>query len=378
MTMTPIERQLLADQHASHRGLVTRVEAADVSPGKLDAIIVPTSRRQGHLADAIDAAERLDATLIALCSKGASVQEPMVAAKKRGVRAYGVDLDLLDHNQRLVPTFATGSLLARLGFARGTDTSLKRNLGLMIASLAGWERVLFLDDDISFPDPAHLDSAAGLLGDYAAVGLNNSGMPDNSVVCHARRHSGRHQDTFVGGGALAVERRAFASFFPDIYNEDWFFLVGEEGLLPTAVTGIALQEPYDPFHSPLRAKSEELGDTLAEGLFGLLDAGHKPGDTTLDYWATFLESRRGLIRDLLEEAPDRGETAHIHKALSAALDQSELIEPEFCVEYLNCWREDQSEWSSYLTLLKVLHGEENRIEGVFLALSLLEAVQSSG
>ncbi|WP_328608122.1 hypothetical protein OG943_03055 [Amycolatopsis sp. NBC_00345] len=374
MTATPIERLALADQHPSHQDLVDRVDAAGVTPGNLDAIIVPTSRRPGGLANAIEAAGRTEATLIVLCSKDASVAETMVAAKESGVRAYGVDLGLLD-NDNLVPRFETEALLTNRGFTRGTDTSLKRNLGLMIANLAGWERVLFLDDDISFPDPTHLSAAAGLLGEYAAVGLTNSGMPDNSVVCHALRSSGRRQDTFVGGGALAVERRAFGSFFPDIYNEDWFFLLDDQRLLRTAVTGKAQQEPYDPYHNPQRAESEELGDTLAEGLYGLLDDRKGPVDATLGYWATFLESRRQLIRELLAETPDRGDTRHMHESLRAALRQSELIKPKFCVDYLESWRRDRSAWKDYLELLSIPDGEENSMEKVFRDLSLSDAVQ---
>ncbi|WP_329059052.1 hypothetical protein [Amycolatopsis sp. NBC_01480] len=376
MTATPIEGQVLVDQHSSHQKLVDQVDAARVTPRNLDAIIVPTSRRPGGLANAIEAARATKATLIVLCSKDASVAETMVAVKESGVRGYGVDLGLLDR-ERLLPRFETETLLADLGFARGTDTSLKRNLGLMIASLAGWKRVLFLDDDIAFPAPKDLGAAAGLLGKYAAVGLTNSGMPDNSVVCHALRSSGREQDTFVGGGALAVERRAFGSFFPDIYNEDWFFLLDDQRLLRTAVTGTAHQEPYDPYHSPQRAESEELGDTLAEGLFGLLDDRRAPGNATLDYWTTFLDSRRRLIRELLDETPDWGDTQHMHLSLKAALSQSERIEPEFCVEYLERWREDRSAWSSYLEMLTVLHGENNSMEDVFGALSLSNAVQSA-
>ena len=48
--------------------------------------------------------------------------------------------------------------------------------------------------------------------------------PDNSVVCHARRLAGLPQDNFVSGSARGVRCDDVAlPFFPDIYNEDWFF-----------------------------------------------------------------------------------------------------------------------------------------------------------
>ncbi|MBE1469836.1 hypothetical protein [Kibdelosporangium phytohabitans] len=54
-------------------------------------------------------------------------------------------------------------------------------------------------------------------------------------MVHAFRDAGGQQDTFIGG-ALAVGRKSFTSFFPNIYNEDWFFLLDDTGLRPSAVT----------------------------------------------------------------------------------------------------------------------------------------------
>ena len=41
----------------------------------------------------------------------------------------------------------------------------------MLARLALWKRVVFLDDDITVPEAADLERAAALLGDYAGLGL---------------------------------------------------------------------------------------------------------------------------------------------------------------------------------------------------------------
>ena len=61
--------------------------------------------------------------------------------------------------------------------------------------------------------------------------------PDNSVVCHARRLAGRFQDVFVSGAVLGVHCNSLPlSFFPDIYNEDWFFFAEGSGD-PTAPSG---------------------------------------------------------------------------------------------------------------------------------------------
>ena len=57
------------------------------------------------------------------------------------------------------------------------------------------------------------------------------------MVCHAIRDTGGKQGTFVGGGALAVAVDRVDSFFPDIYNEDWFYLLRDDGRLRPVTPG---------------------------------------------------------------------------------------------------------------------------------------------
>ena len=155
-------------------------------------------------------------------------------------------------------------------FARRTDLSAKRNLALMLSRMSGWSRILFLDDDITGLDPDDIRKASGLLDTHNAVGLRIGGFPDHSVVCHAYRAGCGEQQSFIGGGALVVELNRAGSFFPDIYNDDWFFLLdGHKSLQPVAVTGQVIQYPYDPFRNPDRARTEEFGDVLAEWMLSL-------------------------------------------------------------------------------------------------------------
>ena len=94
--------------------------------------------------------------------------------------------------------------------------------------------------------------------------------PDNSVVCHARRLAGMSQDVFVTGAVLGVHCNNLPlSFFPDIYNEDWFFFAEEAAPRRLPRVGRARQLEYDPFANPDRARREEFGDLLAEGLYAL-------------------------------------------------------------------------------------------------------------
>ncbi|MFG1946792.1 hypothetical protein [Nonomuraea sp. NPDC048826] len=250
-----------------------------------------------------------------------------------------------------LPAFETSRVLPpRL--RRSTDTAAKRNLALALAVMVKWPRIVFLDDDIEVSSPDDLRGAAGLLDRYDAAGLSIGGFPDNSVVCHAYRLVGGAQESFVGGGALAVRTSRGPAFFPDIYNEDWFYLLEEDGLRRLAITGEVKQARYDPFRTPERARSEELGDTLAEGVFWLLDEGRSVRDADLRHWRMFLGRRRTFLEHVLEHLPEaQVETAERHRikeAMKAARGRLALIPPELCLAYLDAWRNDRKLWCDFV------------------------------
>jgi hypothetical protein len=243
-------------------------------------------------------------------------------------------------------------MLANDIFSTRSDLSFKRNLGLLIARVAGWERVVFLDDDIDVPDPADLERAGSLTNVYDSVGLGNSGYPDNSVVCHAYRRGGGRQETFIGGGAMAVAAQRTFSFFPDVYNEDWFFLLDDSRLRLTTTYGTVKQQPYDPFADPGRAMAEEFGDCLAEGVYSLLDRGRRVRDADESFWSDFLEARRRLIAESLEGVKRRPFEPKARRRMIASLVAAErrrrLIEPARCVEFLRAWRMDLRTWRRHV------------------------------
>jgi hypothetical protein len=341
------------DHHGSHRDLLW--SAGDPSTqNEIDAIIVPTARRPAALEKAADLAVALQCTLVTLHSK-----EWTNAAKAAQRLPRSVDLvavDVPDPAQLRLPNWETSRQLARTVFAPRTDLSAKRNLGLVLSRLLGWKRVLFLDDDITGLDPSDVREASGLLDTHNAVGLHVGGFSDNSVVCHAYRQAGGRQQSFIGGGALAVQVERNNSFFPNIYNDDWFFLLdGDKGLQPVAVAGQVTQQPYYPFR-PERARAEEFGDVLAEGLYWLLDQNRSITDANKDHWASFLVRRRHFIGHVLgmvreDQALQRDEKARRVGALKASLESLAIVTPERCENYLRAWRADRQRWHRHLQKL---------------------------
>lgn len=340
-----------SNHHSSHRHLL-HVFDAPAGMARIDAIVVPTARPSRYLRHAFRLADVLRCPLVVLCSgKWTS------AGKVRAGAPPGADLIAVDFNEHAaarLPTLETSTVLPKK-LRRHADTAAKRNYALALARIAGWERIAFLDDDIEVGAPDDLRRAAGLLDRFDAAGLSIGGFPDNSVVCHAYRAVGGHQETFVGGGALVVETVRDVAFFPNIYNEDWFYLLTEQGLRPLAVTGQVKQAPYDPFRTTSRARAEEMGDVLAEGVFWLLDEGRSLAEADLRHWSAFLVRRRRFIESILARLPharvDDDERRRMEESLRAARGRLALISPDLCVEYLDKWRADGKVWREFVELL---------------------------
>jgi hypothetical protein len=292
-------------------------------------------------------AKRLRAPVVPLCTRSASAAEAVDLGWETGAHTVAIDVHGAED---LVPAFRTTALLAGSEFLSTTDVSLRRNLGLLIAKVAGWRRILFLDDDISKLDAGEAEAAATLLDHYAAVGLRNTGFPDNSVVCHAYREVGERQDEFIGGGALMVESHRTTSFFPRIYNEDWLFLLGDEGLGRLAVTGEVYQRPYDPFADAGRARREEFGDCMGEGLYWLLDSGLGVSAADAAFWREFLLRRRRFLEHVLHRArslpADDGRDRMI-AAVEAARNAGSFITPKLCLDYVRAWLADLKVWRAH-------------------------------
>jgi hypothetical protein len=340
--------------HGSHQDLLR--PAGDPAPGApgLDAIIVPTARHPGQLTEAARLAGILGCTLVTLHSG-----DRTEAAWAWYLLPGDVDLIAIDvpAPARLnLPHCQTSRLLNGTVYARRTDLSVKRNLGLMLSHMMGWSRVLFLDDDITALNPDDIRRASSLLQTHHAVGLHVAGFPDNSVVCHAYRRVGGNQMSFIGGGALAVDVARCTSFFPDIYNDDWFFMLDTEGWLqPVTRAGRVCQDSFDPFQYADRARAEELGDVLAEGAYWLLDQRQSVFSADRQHWAAFLAKRKQFVERVLDMTErrdfDGNEKQRMVAALAESLHQLTRITPDLCDSYLQAWRDDREVWLRFLSSL---------------------------
>jgi hypothetical protein len=342
--------------HGSHRDLL---ESSPVDSWadrhSIDAIFVPTARPPAYLSGAATLAKSLGCILVTLHSKRWTTAAE--ARKRLPADLNLIAIDVRDTAPLNLPGWQTTDELADSVFACRSDLSVKRNLALMLSRMLGWSRILFLDDDIIGLNPDGVRAAINLLSTYNAVGLHVGGFPDHSVVCHAFQMAGGQQQEFIGGGALAIEVNRSKSFFPGIYNDDWFFLLdGTDSIQPTAVTGEVIQQPYDPYRNPDRARNEELGDVLAEGIYWLLDQDRRIAEADAAYWTGFLVKRRRFIERVLGMVkadsnlkPD--EKTRRMAALKGSLGRLALITPELCESYLKAWAHDRQQWEAHLEKL---------------------------
>jgi hypothetical protein len=350
-------------QSASHAGLLysARRSADGI---RFDAILVPTNRPVEYLTACIGLTQQTAIPLIVVCSRRVNKSQVIEVARRANVDVIAVDLPQHPANPLEGISFRTSTdedlLAASSGKTR--DLSAKRNLGLVIAKMLGWRQLMFLDDDIYGVSTKDVEALAAALNDRNVSVLIPEEYPDNSVACHAFRLGGGEQGKFAGAGGTGVRcDRDDLPFYPNIYNDDWFFFSEEAASRRIAVVGVSYQREYDPFQDPRRAVNEEFGDLLAEGLYARLDARLDISNMDVAYWTAFKEGRRDFLRRVAESLtahPDSkldNDNGRRVRAAQVSIRQARFqlarIAPPLCQKFIDLWRADLIEWRQYLAKL---------------------------
>lgn len=324
----------------------------------IDAIIVPTIREAGQLRSVADLAAQLQCVLIAIYSQRSADELSRIQAEfdQSSVVVVGLP-DHLPQNLLELLAFETGTHPAAVSLC-AHDISRKRNLGLALAQMCGWTKVLFLDDDITDLGPEKVIRAAGLLENYPAVGFQVTKFPDNSVIGHAKRLAGWEQDVFISGGSLLVDPRRLNGFFPPIYHEDWFCVLNHVCAGTVAVGGEVEQLAYSPFASPVRALLEEFGDILGEGMLWLIHNKRNLSFPDMAFWAEALDSsfwhsalerRRTLLSEITRRLLECPKNSDITNALLSVLEaRVRKFAAEDFVSFVEQWLGDLARWRDRL------------------------------
>jgi hypothetical protein len=336
---------------------------------QFDAIMVPTNRPVEFLDDCIRLASETGVPLIVVCSKRVTRNQVIDAAAPLNVDVFAVDLPPSPADLLKGISFRTSTDGDLLAFTSGLtrDLSAKRNLGLVIAKMCGWERLMFLDDDIQDVSTRDVAALAAGLDDHNVSVLIPDEYPDNSVAYHANRLAGGEPGEFASAGGMGVRcKRDKLSFFPNIYNEDWFFFSEEAANHKIAEVGKSQQRKYDPYADPKRAVKEEFGDLLAEGLYARLDAGLDILSVDIAYWRAFKKIRRKFLRKVAKllaarlkkdkkehnlSSDERQEIRAAQVSIREARRQLRRIRPALCQRFIDLWQADLNDWHYYLSQL---------------------------
>lgn len=327
-----------------------------VKRGKIgvDAIVVPAARPINLVREHVRLAEALGCTLVVVCSKQISSRDVADSAAHSSVPVIAIDFDA-----NVCPpypeVFGTAELLARTPLWHSVEVSAKRNLGIILAHLVGWDRIFFLDDDVRIDEPNHILAASELLDQYAVSGLTVHGFPDLSVVGHALERIGQVHDSFLAGGVLMTSPRQRPAFFPEIYNDDWLYLLDDDSFPKLALTGSAVHAEYRPFDDPRRAAHQEFGEVIAQGLHSGIRHGFAPGHADRAFWRSFLSAKYDFLQALIDKFAERiaqgNDEVAVHTALQTAIAAHKEITPAFCVAYTDAWKRDKRWWKTYLSQL---------------------------
>ncbi|MGA5298877.1 hypothetical protein ACPCHT_03060 [Nucisporomicrobium flavum] len=364
-----------AHHRADHDRLLRRLDWGPVgrAPGRaLDAIIVPASRRAQRLGPLVDLASDCGTTLVVLASHDCVIEDvaALVASRPSNARVVLAEVPLeAGHDPLRLATSAEG--VRALSGDRSSNLSLKRNVGLLLARYRGWQKIMFVDDDIVGITRDQVARVVHHLETNRFAGFKTLDYPDNSVVCHASRLAGRPQGIFVSGAALGVNTAGDRPLevFPDVYNEDWFAFADEARRTGVAHVGNIRQLEFNPFDDPLRAKVEEFGDLVAEGLYALFTDGGGLPRATARYWERCIDERRTLIAQIRRQLKGREthQAVQAAKSLQEASHQLDHITPEDCVRFLGVWQEDRARFERWS---RAAHGRGYDYRAAFDALGL--------
>lgn len=339
--------------------------------GTLAAIIMPISRPiskvRGILQQNMRLCERYGIQLLALCSGAARASDLAKLAKEFEALEWtavdgpfefaGIDFDFTSRD-------------APFWFPPEHDLAAKRNFGLLLACYMGWSHVLFADDDIHLTDEL-IRKQIALARQGAVVAAHNSrDYPDHSVVVGAYRelYGEANIDTYLSSQALLLSlEEGLLSFYPQVYNEDWLFIfpyVLKRG--KATWSGSAKQREYNRFVRQ-RARDEEAGDLVAEGLMRLaIEIAASSGDRTYEelldtvaeradeiFWEKEVLHRAVFIRELLLRNSRqffRPKKFRIRGSLRMALrtlvgDTTHGgLEPERIASWVKAWVDDLKRW----------------------------------
>lgn len=165
------------------------------------------------------------------------------------------------------------------------DIPYKRNVALLDARENDYRTICLLDDDITLTNDDFLKAREALITDVDIASFHVLDYPDVSTIDHIERILTQTESRVsIGGNCLFMNTHRIHSFFPEMYNDDWFFIFSHIENRKIVSLGEAKQRIYEPWKDLDRIAFEQCGDIIIEGAKNNIYENRPPFAGDSNYW----------------------------------------------------------------------------------------------
>lgn len=231
-----------------------------------------------------------------------------------------------------------------INYNESWDLPIKRNYVLLYSRKKGYTRILLIDDDIRMLTLNKIKSGNNMLYRYIISGCFIQDSPDTSILGHLQRIIGEQIFPFLSGSFLFLRPFDVKGFFPNIYNEDWLFMLPHIIEHSICSFGNVCQIYSDPFTDPKKASFQEFGDIIADSLYTLIQIGKYEHRYDLEFWEEMIYERRNILKSLKQNP----KCLCYQSIIDSAININCCIAPEDCLAFINDWEKDIVQWQCFL------------------------------
>lgn len=181
------------------------------------------------------------------------------------------------------------------------NLGIARNFALDYSLRNKYEKVLFVDDDISEIDSKILSEGFSLLDGNNFVSCNLIGTEDNSIIGHISKNLGIIDEfsRMLSGGFLFLTPSSINNSFLNLYNEDWIIQFLEKDKLRITMPFSVKHNATNDINSRIdQINFQEIGELIIEGL------NRDENALSLDssFWDSIIKFRIKYIQTIKEMA----------------------------------------------------------------------------
>ena len=236
-----------------------------------------------------------------------------------------------------------------------------RNYAILLAKCLGLKKVLFMDDDITIPNPKLPAQIFEKLDKYNFVGSKVVGMLDDSVSGHIVRKLNLEPEEYYSGGFIAFRVEDVKEYFINQYNEDWIWMYLHNFSLNFHHFGEVKQQPFDPFtNGNAKVIAQEFGELMVDGVKESFIVKKIDLLSNLTFWEKIVKEKQDYYRDLSNKCLKKG-FADLQSVIDSAAKYSATIKPSALFTIFNRYFEQKKLWISILSKIESVPMEEKKI-----------------